>query len=80
MLSVLPLDVGIGKMLVIACILTNEAFNLLEPAIILAAGLNISSPFIPVNQNSEGEREELQLRQLLESEHGIQYFSFLLLF
>ena len=58
-LSALPVDVHIGKVLVLGC-----AFGCAEPALTIAAALSVQSPFLRMPGDAEGEgvRRENPLR------------------
>jgi HrpA-like RNA helicase len=63
MLAQLPVDVIIGKMLIMASL-----FHVIDPVLIVAAGLSVQSPF---TQNALSQADASQVvRQQLESEHG----------
>ncbi|KFM63256.1 putative ATP-dependent RNA helicase DHX34, partial [Stegodyphus mimosarum] len=62
MLSKLPVDVTIGKMLIHGCV-----FSVIEPMLSLAAALSVQSPF---TNRSLRDRDMKAARQNLESDHG----------
>ncbi|XP_043556057.1 probable ATP-dependent RNA helicase DHX34 [Chiloscyllium plagiosum] len=62
LLAQLPVDVVIGKMLILAC-----PFLLVEPVLSLAAALSLQSPFVRLRQ---GEPDRSAARATLESEEG----------
>ncbi|GBL93068.1 putative ATP-dependent RNA helicase DHX34 [Araneus ventricosus] len=62
MLSKLPVDVTIGKMLIHGCV-----FSVIEPMLSLAAALSVQSPF---TNRSMRDPEMRDARQSLESDHG----------
>ncbi|KAJ3300017.1 DEAH (Asp-Glu-Ala-His) box polypeptide 34 [Borealophlyctis nickersoniae] len=61
-LAVLPLDVVLGKMLVLGSI-----FDLVDSIIIIAAALSVQSPFIRV---PESKLDIMENRRALQSDHG----------
>ncbi|KAK9901707.1 hypothetical protein WJX75_009557 [Coccomyxa subellipsoidea] len=63
-LSCLPVDVHIGKMLILGCV-----FHVSDPVLTIAAALSVQSPFLrlPADSDAEGIRER---RTLLYSQHG----------
>ncbi|KAG8195923.1 hypothetical protein JTE90_001157 [Oedothorax gibbosus] len=62
MLSKLPVDVTIGKMLIHGCV-----FSVIEPILSLAAALSVQSPF---TNRSTRDPELKAARESLESDHG----------
>lgn len=62
MLSRLPVDVVIGKML-----LMGSVFHLTDPVMIIAAGLSVQSPF---TRRLDHDPEVTSRREELESDHG----------
>jgi len=62
MLAQLPVDVVIGKMLLI-----GSVFHVIEPVMIIAAALSVQSPF---TQKMGYDSVVASLRQPLESDHG----------
>ena len=62
MLAQLPVDVVIGKMLLI-----GSVFHVIEPVMIIAAALSVQSPF---TQKMGYDSVVSSLRQPLESDHG----------
>ncbi len=62
MLAELPVDIQIGKMLIMASI-----FHIVEPVIAMAAALSVQSPFL---SNQRCDFETMQLRKELISDHG----------
>ena len=62
MLGQLPIDVVIGKMLLI-----GSVFHVIEPVMIIAAALSVQSPF---TQKMGYDSVVASLRQPLESDHG----------
>ncbi|UYV65359.1 DHX34, partial [Cordylochernes scorpioides] len=62
MLSRLPVDVTLGKMLIL-----GSVFNLLEPMLTLAAALSVQSP---LTQRAYRDPEAIAARKSLESSHG----------
>ncbi|CAL8468067.1 g7606 [Coccomyxa elongata] len=63
-LSCLPVDVHIGKMLIL-----GSVFHVIDPVLTIAAALSVQSPFLrlPSESDAEGIRER---RSALESQHG----------
>lgn len=62
MLANLPVDIQIGKMLVMASI-----FHIVEPVVAMAAALSVQSPFL---SNLKCNMETMQSRKDLISDHG----------
>ena len=62
MLAELPVDIQIGKMLIMASI-----FHIVEPIVTMAAALSVQSPFV---SNVRCDYETMQLRKELVSDHG----------
>lgn len=62
MLAELPVDIQIGKMLIMASI-----FHITEPIITMAAALSVQSPFV---SNLKCDYETMQLRKQFISDHG----------
>lgn len=62
MLADLPVDIQIGKMLIMASI-----FHIIEPVVIMAAALSVQSPFL---SNLKCDFETMQSRKDLISDHG----------
>jgi HrpA-like RNA helicase len=62
MLAELPVDIQIGKMLIMASI-----FHVTEPIITMAAALSVQSPFV---SNLRCDYETMQSRKELISDHG----------
>jgi HrpA-like RNA helicase len=62
MLSRLPVDVVIGKML-----LMGSVFHLTDPVMIIAAGLSVQSPF---TRRLDHDPDVTSRREELESDHG----------
>lgn len=62
MLAELPVDIQIGKMLIMASI-----FHIVEPVITMAAALSVQSPFV---SNLRCDYETMQVRKELISDHG----------
>ncbi|XP_036601733.1 probable ATP-dependent RNA helicase DHX34 [Trichosurus vulpecula] len=62
LLSQLPVDVVIGKILILGCL-----FDLVEPVLTMAAALSVQSPFVRSAQNN---LECGTARKPLESDHG----------
>ncbi|KAI1893670.1 hypothetical protein AGOR_G00126090 [Albula goreensis] len=62
LLAQLPVDVVIGKMLVLGCV-----FGLVEPVLTLAAALSVQSPFL---RSSQHNPDCATARQPLHSNHG----------
>ncbi|KAL7400689.1 hypothetical protein ABVT39_016069 [Epinephelus coioides] len=62
LLAQLPVDVVIGKMLVLGCL-----FNLVEPVLTVAAALSVQSPFL---RSSQHNPDCATARQPLHSNHG----------
>ncbi|XP_019852260.1 PREDICTED: probable ATP-dependent RNA helicase DHX34 [Amphimedon queenslandica] len=67
MLAQLPVDVVIGKMLIM-----GSLFHVIEPVLIIAAGLSVQSPFTQTAFNQD-ESSAQSTRQSLESDHGDPY-------
>ncbi|KAI9315979.1 P-loop containing nucleoside triphosphate hydrolase protein [Dichotomocladium elegans] len=62
-LSNLPVDAVIGKMLLMATV-----FNLVDPVITIAASLSVQSPFIRLSPDTNSDI--LRNRRVLDSQHG----------
>ncbi|KAI9091260.1 P-loop containing nucleoside triphosphate hydrolase protein [Phlyctochytrium arcticum] len=62
LLAILPLDVVLGKMLILGSI-----SELIDPIVVLAAALSVQSPFSRV---SDGKTDVLERRRALQSNHG----------
>ena len=62
MLAQLPVDIPIGKMLIMASI-----FHVIDPIVTMAAGLSVQSPFV---SNLRCDFETMQMRKELISDHG----------
>ncbi|XP_015771994.1 PREDICTED: probable ATP-dependent RNA helicase DHX34 [Acropora digitifera] len=62
MLAQLPVDVVIGKMLLI-----GSVFHVIEPAMIISTALSVQSPF---TRRLDHDPDVTSLRQPLESDHG----------
>ena len=62
MLAQLPVDVVIGKMLLI-----GSVFHVIEPVMVIAAALSVQSPF---TRRLDHDPDVTSLRQPLESDHG----------
>ncbi|XP_043854754.1 probable ATP-dependent RNA helicase DHX34 [Dromiciops gliroides] len=62
LLSQLPVDVVIGKILILGCL-----FDLVEPVLTMAAALSVQSPFVRSTQSS---MDCGSARKPLESDHG----------
>lgn len=62
MLAELPVDIQIGKMLIMASI-----FHIVEPIVTMAAALSVQSPFL---SNTRCDFETMQSRKELISDHG----------
>lgn len=58
----LPVDIVIGKMLVMA-----SMFQIIEPALIIAAALSVQSPY---TRRMDYDSDVTSLRRTLESDHG----------
>ena len=60
-LSVLPVDVHVGKMLVLGCV-----FNVLSPVLTMAAALSVQSPLLRLSADGNGEasRQDQLVRAL----------------
>lgn len=68
LLSRLPIEPGLGKMLVLAAILSKSAATeLVEPLLTVAAGLSVQSPYSRAGETDQNLRRN---RRELESEHG----------
>ena len=64
-LSRLPVDVPIGKILVLGTL-----FRVLDPLIIMAAALTVQSPFVMKRKKIEAEEADKQTEDEFMSEHG----------
>jgi len=64
-LAMLPVDVGVGKMLVLACLL-----HVLNPVLMVAAAMSVQSPLQRVDPSSDAARGVLERRAELTSPHG----------
>ena len=64
-LAMLPVDVGVGKMLVLGCLL-----HMLNPVVTIASVLSIQSPFLRVESDSDSKRGIQERRAELVSPHG----------
>lgn len=64
MLSLLPVDIHTGKLLVLGCLL-----GLTEPVITMAAALAVQSPFARLTE-AQSEQGILERRRELMSPHG----------
>ena len=62
MLSELPVDIQIGKMLIMGSI-----FHVIEPVVTMAAALSVQSPFL---SNLKCDYETMNSRKELISDHG----------
>lgn len=62
MLAELPVDIQIGKMLIMA-----SMFHVVEPIVAMAAALSVQSPFV---SNLKCDYETMQTRKQLINEHG----------
>ena len=62
MLAQLPVDVVVGKMLLI-----GSVFHVIEPVMVIAAALSVQSPF---TRRLDHDPDVTSLRQPLESDHG----------
>nr|XP_020834079.1 probable ATP-dependent RNA helicase DHX34 isoform X3 [Phascolarctos cinereus] len=62
LLSQLPVDVVIGKILILGCM-----FDLVEPVLTMAAALSVQSPFV---RSAQSDVECGTARKPLESDHG----------
>ncbi|XP_072344012.1 probable ATP-dependent RNA helicase DHX34 [Scyliorhinus torazame] len=62
LLAQLPVDVVIGKMLILGC-----AFKIIEPVLTLAAALSLQSPFV---RSRQGDPDCATVRRPLESDDG----------
>ncbi|XP_043934707.1 probable ATP-dependent RNA helicase DHX34 [Protopterus annectens] len=62
LLAQLPVDVVIGKMLILGCV-----FHIVEPVLTIAAALSVQSPF---QRNAHTRLECSSARKELESDHG----------
>lgn len=62
MLAELPVDIQIGKMLIMASI-----FHIVEPIVAMAAALSVQSPFV---SNLKCDYETMQTRKQCINEHG----------
>ncbi|XP_072464225.1 probable ATP-dependent RNA helicase DHX34 [Notamacropus eugenii] len=62
LLSQLPVDVVIGKILILGCL-----FDLVEPVLTMAAALSVQSPFV---RSAQSNLECGTARKPLESDHG----------
>ncbi|XP_035824394.1 probable ATP-dependent RNA helicase DHX34 isoform X2 [Aplysia californica] len=62
MLSMLPVDVVIGKMLIM-----GSVFNMIDPVLSITAAMSVQSPF---TNRAYTDHEAITARKPLESEHG----------
>ncbi|XP_044527046.1 probable ATP-dependent RNA helicase DHX34 [Gracilinanus agilis] len=62
LLSELPVDVVIGKILILGCL-----FDLVEPVLTMAAALSVQSPFV---RSAQSNLDHGTARKPLESDHG----------
>lgn len=65
-LSQLPVDVVVGKMLIL-----GAAFEMIEPVIIVAAGLTVQTPFMRLSNDADSEI--IANRHRFDSPHGDPY-------